>query len=190
MECRLDEHLEFTGKTSDQRKFSRSALAEAYVDKRVAGLGNISIPPYLCRREIKCSVGWIGGPLKVRTHPLPPPSLACVIQDLKVVVLQRTVVSRFECFVFEVWVLRFRVLGAPFSRFGCFVFEIWVLRFRDLGASFSRFGCSVFEIWVLRFRDFGASCFGLRFRVLCYRNYPLSCASCVTVHLMQIGFSQ
>ena len=64
----------------------------------------------------------------MRTHPLPPPSLACVIQDLKVVVLQRTVVSRFECFVFEVWVLRFRVLGAPFSRFGCFVFEIWVLR--------------------------------------------------------------
>ena len=88
-------------------------------------------------------MGWIGGPLKVRTHPLPPPSLACVIQDLKVVALQRTVVSRFECFVFEVRVLCFRVLGAPFSRFGCFVFEIWVLRFRDLGASFSRFGCFV-----------------------------------------------
>ena len=32
-----DEHLKFTGKTSDQRKCSRSALAEAYVDKRVAG---------------------------------------------------------------------------------------------------------------------------------------------------------
>ena len=31
--------------------------------------------------------------------------------------------------------LRFRVLGASFSRFGCFVFESWVLRFRDLGAS-------------------------------------------------------
>ena len=40
-------------------------------------------------------------------------------------------------FVFEFWVLRFRVLGASFSRFGCFVFEFWVLRFRVLGASFS-----------------------------------------------------
>ena len=29
--------MKFTGKTSDQRKFSRRALAEAYVDKRVAG---------------------------------------------------------------------------------------------------------------------------------------------------------
>ena len=65
---------------------------------------------------------------------------------LKVVVLQRTVVSRFGCFVFEFWVLRFRVLGALFSSFGCFVFEIWVLRFRVLGASFSSFGCFVFEI--------------------------------------------
>ena len=101
-------------------------------------------------REIKCSVGWIGEPLKVRTHPLPPPGLACVMQGLKVVVLQRTVVSRFGCFVFEVWVLRFRVLGAPFSRFGCFVFEIWVLRFRVLGAPFSSLGFFVFEIWVLR----------------------------------------
>ena len=59
-------------------------------------------------------------------------------------------VSRFGCFVFEFWVLRFRDLGASFSSFGCFVFEIgcfvfeiWVLRFRDLGASFSRFGCFV-----------------------------------------------
>ena len=51
-------------------------------------------------------------------------------------------------------------------------FEIWVLRFRGLGASFSSLGCSVFEIWVLRFRDLGASCFGLRFRVLHFRNYP------------------
>ena len=47
---------------------------------------------------------------------------------LKVVVLQRTVVSSFGCFVFEIWVLRFRVLGASFSRFRCFVFDIWVLR--------------------------------------------------------------
>ena len=41
-------------------------------------------------------------------------------------------------------------IGASFSRFRCFVFEFWVLRFRDLGASFSSFGCFVFEIWVLR----------------------------------------
>ena len=54
------------------------------------------------------------------------------------------------------WVLRFRDLGASFSSFGCFVFEI---------------GCFVFEFWVLRFRDLGASCFGLRFRVLRFRNY-------------------
>ena len=40
--------------------------------------------------------------------------------------------------------------------------------FRDLGASLSSFGCFVFEIWVLR-----ASCFGLRFRVLRFRNYLL-----------------
>ena len=70
-------------------------------------------------------------------------------------------------------VLRFRVLGASFSSFGCFVFdlgcfvfEFWVLRFRDLGVF-------VFEFWVLRFRDLGASCFGLRFRVLRFRNYHL-----------------
>ena len=44
---------------------------------------------------------------------------------------------------FEIWVLRFRVLGASFSSLGCFIFEFWVLHFRDLGASFSRFGCFV-----------------------------------------------
>ena len=69
--------------------------------------------------------------------------------------------------------LHFRVLGAPFSSFACFIFEIWVLCFRGLGASFSSLGCSVFEIWVLRFRDLGASCFGLRFRVLRFQNYPI-----------------
>ena len=53
----------------------------------------------------------------------------------------------------------------PVSSLGVFVFEF-------LGASFSRFGCFVFEFWVLRFRDLGASCFGLRFRVLRFRNYP------------------
>ena len=52
-------------------------------------------------------------------------------------------VSSLGCFAFEIWVLRFLVLGASFSRFGCFVFEIWVLCFRDLGALFSRFGCLI-----------------------------------------------
>ena len=47
--------------------------------------------------------------------------------------------SSFGCFTLEIWVLRFRVLGASFSDFR-------VLCFRDLGASFSRFGCSVLEI--------------------------------------------
>ena len=77
----------------------------------------------------------------MRTHPLPPLGLACVMQDLKVVVLQRTVVSRFGCFVFEFWVLRFRVLGASFSRFGCFVFRV-------LGAPFSSASVFVFECFV------------------------------------------
>ena len=48
--------------------------------------------------------------------------------------------------------LRFRDLGASFSSFGCFVFEIWVLRFRVLGASFSNLGASFssFGCFVLR----------------------------------------
>ena len=65
----------------------------------------------------------------------------------------------------------FRVWGASFSSFVCFVFDFWVLRFRDLGASFSSLGCFIFEIWVLPFRELGSSCFGLRFRVLRFRNY-------------------
>ena len=36
----LEEHLKFIGKTSDRRKCSRSTLAEANVDKRVAGKNN------------------------------------------------------------------------------------------------------------------------------------------------------
>ena len=46
-ECRLDEHLKFTGKSSDQRKCSRRALTEAYVEKRVAGkMGSIKTYQY------------------------------------------------------------------------------------------------------------------------------------------------
>ena len=52
----------------------------------------------------------------MRTHALPPPGWL-----VKVVVLHPTVVSSFECFVFEIRVLRFRVFGALFSSFGCFV---------------------------------------------------------------------
>ena len=81
----------------------------------------------------------------MRTHLLPPPGLACVMQDLKLLSFNvqwfRDLGAPFSSF---------RELGAPFSSFGCFVFEIWVLRFRDrvlrfrvLGASFSRFGCFV-----------------------------------------------
>ena len=55
------------------------------------------------------------------------------------------------------WVLRFRSRVLRFRDLGVFVFEFWVLRFRSR---------------VLRFRVLGASCFGLRFRVLRFRNYP------------------
>ena len=73
---------------------------------------------------------WIGGPLEVRTHPLPPPGLACVMQDLKLLSFN---------------VQWFLDLGASFSSFGFFVFESWVLRFRNLGASVFVFECFVFE---------------------------------------------
>ena len=52
-----------------------------------------------------------------------------------------------------------------------------------MGASLSSFGCFVFEIWVLRFRDLGASCFGLRSRVLRFRNYHVSPQGAHTVCL-------
>ena len=45
------------------------------------------------------------------------------------------------------------------------VSSFWVLRFRDRVLRF--------RDRVLRFRDLGASCFGLRFRVLRFRNYHL-----------------
>ena len=53
------------------------------------------------------------------------------------------------------------------------VSSFWVLRFRSRVLRFRDLGVFVFEFWVLRFRDLGASCFGLRFRVLRFRNYPL-----------------
>ena len=51
------------------------------------------------------------------------------------------------------------------------VSSFWVLRFRSRVLRFRDLGVFVFEIWVLRFRVLGASCFGLRFRVLRFRNY-------------------
>ena len=66
--------------------------------------------------------------------------------------------------------LRFRDFGVFVFDLGCFVFEFWVLRFRVLGASFSRFRGLRFRSRVLRFRDLGVSCFGLRFR-----NYRQLC---------------
>ena len=129
-ECRLDEHLTFTGKTSDQRNCSRSALTEAYVEKGVAGkMGSTNKYQYHpTSAGEKSNALWDGlvdlwkcGRFIASTW------LGLRHARLKVVVLQLTVASRFGCFVFEFWVLRFRVLGPPFSSFGRFVFEIWVL---------------------------------------------------------------
>ena len=108
----------------------------------------------------------------MRTHPLPSPGLACVMQDLKLLSFNvqwfrdlGASFSSFGCFVFEIWVLRASVFvfecfvfeTTSFSRFGCSVFEFWVLRFRVLGASFSRFRGLRFRSRVLRFRVLGAS---------------------------------
>ena len=149
-------------KTSDQRKCSWIALAEAYVDKSVAGKeGSTKYQYRPTSADEKSNAPWDGLVDLWRWEF--NSSVASIWFGLRharirnVVVLQRTVVSRFGCFIFEVWVLRFWVLGAPFSSFGCSAFESWVLRFRDLGALFSRFGCSAFESWVLRFQDLGAS---------------------------------
>ena len=104
----------------------------------------------------------------MRTHPLPPwpPDSGASFSSFGVFVFD------LGCFVFEFWVFRFR------SR---------VLRFRDLGVFVFDLGCFVFEFWVfrfrsrvLRFRDLGTSCFGLRFRVLRFRNYQSNrdCSPC------------
>ena len=130
LEYRLDEHLKFTGKTSDQRKCSRSTLGEAYVDKRVAGKkGSTNKYRYRPTSAGEKSNAPSDGLVDLwRCGHLPPPNLACVMQDLKL-------------YSFNLqWFLD---LGASFSRFGCSVFDVWVLCFRLLGASFSRLGCFV-----------------------------------------------
>ena len=87
----------------------------------------------------------------MRTHPLPPPGFAYVMQDLKLL------------FFNVQW---FRDLGASLSSFGCFVFEIWVLRSSFSSASFSKLPvgytvhglpefASIVKIWYLS----GDSCF-------------------------------
>ena len=84
---------------------------------------------------------WDGfcGPLEVRMHLLPPPDSDCVMLDVKLQLLNlqwfRVLGASFSSALFSI--------GALFSRFRCFVFEFWVLRFRDLGASFLSFGCFV-----------------------------------------------
>ena len=63
-------------------------------------------------------------------------------------------------------------MGASLSSFGCFVFEIWVLRFRDLGAScfVLVLRASVFgRFRVLRFRNYHVSPQGAHTVCLCNR---------------------
>ena len=90
------------------------------------------------------------GPLEVRTHPLPPPDSGASFLS-------------FGVFIFVIWVFRFRSRVLRFRDLGVFVF--------DLGCFVFEFSFFVFESWVRRFRDLDASCFGLRFRVLHFRNY-------------------
>ena len=80
----------------------------------------------------------------MRTHPLPPPDLDCVMQDVKLQLLNLQ------------W---FQVLGASFSRFWGLRFRSRVLHFRDLGVFVLDLGCFVFEIWVLRASVFVFQCF-------------------------------
>ena len=129
MECRLDKHLKFTGRTSDQRKCSRSALAEAYVDKRVAGkMGSTNKYQYgPTSAGEKSNAPWDGLVDLWRCgRTIASTWFGLRHARLKVVVLQRTVVSSLSCSIFEFWVLRFRDLGAS-----CFGPRCRVLRFRN-----------------------------------------------------------
>ena len=129
MECQLDEHLKFTGKTSDQRKCSRSSLTEAYVEKRVSGKKG-STTKYHYRPASageKSNVPWDG---------LVDLWRCGCIHCLHLVWLPSC--KTFKSLSLNVqW---FRVLGALFSSLGCSIFETWVLR--ALVVVFERF---VFE---------------------------------------------
>ena len=76
----------------------------------------------------------------MRTHPLPPPGFACVMQDLKLLSFN---------------VQWFRDLGASLLSFGCFLFKIWVLRssFSKLPVGYTVHGlpefASIVKIWYL-----------------------------------------
>ena len=103
--------LSLLRKTSDQHKCLRSALTEAYVDKRVAGKKGSIIDtalPLQARNQMLRGMDWwtFGG----ADASIASTWFGLRHARLKVVVLQRTVVSRSGCFVFEIWVLRFRVL--------------------------------------------------------------------------------
>ena len=108
---------------------------------------------------------WDGfcGPLEVRTHPLPPPDSDCVMLDVKLQLFNlqwfRVLGASFSSASFSI--------GASFSRFRCFVFEFWVLRFRDLGAS-----CFRLRFRVLRFRNYHVVAREARSRVFTtHRNH-------------------
>ena len=75
----------------------------------------------------------------MRTHPLPPPDSDWVMLDA--VLGFGDLGASFSSASFSI--------GASFSRFRCFVFEFWVLRFRDLGAS-----CFGLLFRALRFRNY------------------------------------
>ena len=124
LEYWLDEYLKFTGKTSDQLKCSRSALAEAYVDKRAAGKKG-STNKYRYRSTSageKSNAPWNGLVDFWRCGRF---------RCLHLCSLASCSPSTYSGF--EIWVLRFRDLGVPFSSFGCFV-----LRSSFSSASFSK----------------------------------------------------
>ena len=117
MECRLDEHLKFIGKTSDQCKCLRSALAEAYVDKRVAGKkGSTKYAdtalPLQARNQMLREMDWW-------TFEGANPSVASTWFGLRYARLKGCSPSTY--IGLEIWVPRIRDLGA--SCFG--------LRFRN-----------------------------------------------------------
>ena len=99
---------------------------------------------------------WDGfcGPLEVRTHPLPPPDLDCVMQDVKLQLLNLQWFRVLGVSFLRFKGLHFRVLSASFSRFWGLRFRSRVLRFRVLDALFLRFRSLRFRSKVLRFRDY------------------------------------
>ena len=83
----LDQHLKFTGKTSDQPKCSRSALTDAYVDKRVAGkkgamLLNGKLLSLTILKTGLCTKGYVIGSMEksnLQRHPIMLVRLFCLM---------------------------------------------------------------------------------------------------------------